>query len=139
MAKKVERKQDIHHRKVREIARKYKRDGYTVKVEGVRGYGRPATVGAQRHRPDIEAMKSGKRVIVEVKTARSLARDKDQLKTFARSASYRSGTEFHLVVTNPRKRQAESKRSIMDRNSRIHESRCLKSIDKPSRPKEKSR
>lgn len=115
MPQKVERDQKTHDRKVRELARQYRREGYSVKADGVRGYERPCTIGVHRYRPDIEATKSGKRIVVEVKTTRSLARDREQLKTFARSAARRSGTKFHVVVTKPGTRQSTARRSTVNR------------------------
>lgn len=104
MAKRTEREQSTHDRKVKELARQYKKEGYSVKADGVRGYKRPAAIGVHKRRPDIEATKSGSRIIIEVETPGSLVTDKEQLKTFARHAAHKSRTKFHVVVTKPRKK-----------------------------------
>ena len=97
-----------HRRKVQEIARKYKRIGYTVNVDGVRGYNKPAKVGTKKYRPDIEVTsKSGKRIIIEVKSSISLSRNKSKLETLARSAAHREHTDFHLIISNPRKHRSK--------------------------------
>jgi len=105
MAKRTGPEQSSHDRKVRELARQYKKEGYSVKADGVRGYKRPAAIGVHKRRPDIEATtKAGSRVIVEVETPSSLVTDKEQMKTFARHAAHKSRTKFHVVVTKPRKK-----------------------------------
>jgi len=102
MAKRSSKEQSTHHRKVRELSRELKRDGYTVKAD-IRGYQRPRPIGKARVRPDIVATKSGTTRIVEVETPSSLTRDKEQLKTFIRSAAHRKRTTLDIVVTRPRK------------------------------------
>ena len=102
MAKRSSKEQSTHHRKVRELSRELKKDGYTVKAD-IRGYQRPRPIGKARVRPDIVATKSGTTRIVEVETPSSLTRDKEQLKTFVRSAVHRKRTTLDIVVTRPRK------------------------------------
>lgn len=104
MAKRTDAEQSAHDRKVREVARQYKREGYSVKADGIRGYKKPSAIGVHRRRPDIEATKAGSRVIVEVETPDSLRTDKEQLKTFTRHAAHKDRTKFHVVVTKPRKK-----------------------------------
>ncbi|MBA7653681.1 hypothetical protein ES703_61538 [subsurface metagenome] len=103
MAKRTEREESTHHRKVRELARQLKKQDYEVRADGVRGYKRPRPIGKARRIPDIEAKKGSSRVIVEVETPRSRTWDKEQLKTFTRHAAQKKGTKFHVVVTKPRK------------------------------------
>jgi len=105
-AHKSGREQSTHDRKVREVSRELKKEGYTVRAD-VRGYQRPRPIGKARARPDIVATKSGATRIIEVETPKSLVRDREQLKTFVRSASHRKRTTLDIVVTKPRK----SKRS----------------------------
>ena len=104
MAKRSSKEQSTHHRKVRELSRELKKDGYTVKAD-IRGYRRPRPIGKTRVRPDIVATKSGTTRIIEVETPNSLTRtrDKEQLKTFIRSAAHRKRTTLDIVVTRPRK------------------------------------
>ena len=105
MAKRIDREQSTHDRKVRELARQLKKQDYSVKADGVRGYKRPTPIGKERRRPDIEAAKGPVRKIIEVETPRSLIADKEQLKTFTRHAAQKRGTVFEVVVTKPRKAQ----------------------------------
>ncbi len=102
MDKKPNRSQTTHNRKVQRISRELTKDGYSVKAD-VRGYKKPHPIGKSRSRPDIVAKKSGHTRIIEVETPTSLIRDKEQLKTFVRSAAQRSRTSFDIVVTKPRK------------------------------------
>lgn len=96
--------QTTHDRKVRQIARQLKKDGYSVKADNIRGYSRPSPIGKHRRRPDIEATsRSGYRKIIEVETPRSLTTDKDQIKTFIRHATHKKRTSLDIIVTKPRK------------------------------------
>ena len=100
--KRADREQSAHDRKVREIARNLKKDGYSVKAD-VGRYGRPRPIGKDRRIPDIEATKAGRRKIIEVETPRSLMTDKEQMKTFMRHAAHKKNTSLDIVVTKPRK------------------------------------
>lgn len=97
-----EKEKSSHDRKVREIARTLKKDGYNVKAD-IRGYDKPTRIGKDKRTPDIEASKSGRRRIIEVETPRSLGKDKEQIKTFIRHASHKKRTSLDIVVTKPRK------------------------------------
>lgn len=104
MGKRPDREQSTHDRKVRQIARDLKKEGYTVKAD-IRGYQRPSPIGKSKRRPDIEATtKSGARRIIEVETPTSLSTDKEQLKTFIRHAAQKKRTTLDIVMTKPRKR-----------------------------------
>lgn len=100
--KRSDKEQSTHDRKVRELARSLKNQGYSVKAD-IRGYDRPKPIGKDRRRPDIEATKAGRRKIIEVETPRSLVTDKKQMKTFIRHAAQKKGTSLDIVVTKPRK------------------------------------
>ena len=110
MADRTSREKSTHDRKVREIARRLKTEGYIVRADGVRGYARPRPIGRQMKRPDIEATRSGVRKIIEVETPSSLRSDKEQLKTFTRHAAQKKGTRFAVVVTKPRRTQTSSRK-----------------------------
>ena len=92
-----------HDRKVRQIARKLEKQGYKVRAD-IRGREKPKPIGSRKRVPDIEAIKAGQRLIVEVETPSSLTKDKEQLKTFARHAGHKSNTTLRVVVTKPRKK-----------------------------------
>ena len=100
---KTNRTLSTHDRKVRQVARELEKQGYTVRAD-IRGRKQPHPVGPSKLVPDIEAIKDGRRKIVEVETPTSLKTDKEQLKAFARYASQKKGTAFDIVVTQPRKR-----------------------------------
>ena len=103
MAKRTEREQSTHHRKVRELARQLKKEDYEVRADGVRGYKRPRPIGQAKRIPDIEAKKGSSKLIIEVETPKSLIADREQLKTFTRHAAHKKGTKLRVVVTKPRK------------------------------------
>ena len=101
--KRADKEKSTHDRKVKEIARDLKKQGYSVKADAGR-YARPSSIGKNRRRPDIEATaKSGHRRIVEIETPKSLRTDREQIKTFIRHASHKKHTSFDIVVTKPRK------------------------------------
>jgi len=101
-ARRSDRDQTTHDRKVRRVSRELKNEGYTVRAD-VRGYQRPRPIGKARVRPDIVATKSGTTRIIEVETPKSLVRDKEQIKTFLQSAAHRKRTTLDIIVTKPRK------------------------------------
>ena len=95
-----------HDRKVRQIARELKNQGWNVKAD-VRGYKKPTPIGKDRKRPDVEASKAGNRRIVEVETPRSLVDDKRQISTFVRHAAQKKRTSVDIVVTKPRAKKSK--------------------------------
>ena len=66
MVKRSSKEQSTHHRKVRELSRELKRDGYTVKAD-IRGYQSPCPIGKSTVWPDIVATRSGTTKIPKVK------------------------------------------------------------------------
>ena len=89
-----------HNRKVQEVARTLTKQGYRVLAD-LPGREKPNKIGSKI--PDIEATKGGRKLIVEVETPKSLVKDKEQLKTFARHAGQKPETTLRVVVTKPRK------------------------------------
>ena len=89
-------------RKVREIARSLEKQGYEVRVQA-RGREKPRRIGSKNLIPDIEATGHGRRLIIEVKTPATFARDKEQLKVFAQHARQKANTTLRVVVTKPRR------------------------------------
>ena len=101
---KAARTSSTHDRKVREIVRSLEKQGYEVRAD-VRGREAPRPIGSKGLVPDIEAIRHGRRLIVEVETTESLARDKGELKafaTFVRQPENEANTTLRLVVTKPR-------------------------------------
>lgn len=83
-------------RRLRQVAAEYRRKGYRVKVQPASAE-LPAEL--KNVRPDLIATRGKERVIVEVKTRKTLARSR-QLSALAEAAE-RLGWRFELVLTNP--------------------------------------
>src|SRR6266508_4502079 len=91
-------------RKIREIAREYRRAGYEVLVEPA-GPQVPAFLGD--YRPDLIALGERESVVIRVKAIRGFDRSEVNREVAAR-VDKQPGWRFELVVTGPRKdRQAE--------------------------------
>lgn len=86
--------QSKHDARVRELARKYEKQGFDVKAD-VSGFPQPRTIAG--YRPDVVAKKGRERRIVEVETPESVdsARDVRQQRAF-RQAAKRSADTTHL-------------------------------------------
>ena len=92
--------QDTHDRKVRQIANKFKKQGYKVKAD-IPGYENPPDIGKNKHTPDIFAIRGGKTKIIEVDTPGT--ENNEQLSAFRKSAAQRNNADFEHVITKPRK------------------------------------
>jgi len=91
-------------RKIREVAREYRRAGYEVVVEPS-GRQVPAFLGD--YRPDLIAVGDQESVVIEVKSTRGFDRSEENREIAARVAK-QPGWRFELVVTGPRReRQIE--------------------------------
>ncbi len=101
---KVERSREetTRRRKLREVALKYRKLGYDVRADGIRGYDRPGPVDGYGFIPDIEATKQDSRILIEVKTLDSVVRDKEDLKRLATYAQRSKRTKLHVVLTKPK-------------------------------------
>ncbi len=78
-----------HDRKVRKIAKNYKKRGFSVLAD-VPGFKRPKVVS--RRRADVVALKGRSKVLVEVETKKSNKTDQAQqrdLKKIAKNKGYR--------------------------------------------------
>lgn len=86
-----------HDKKVRQEAKKLKRQGFDVDAD-VSGFKQPKTLGG--YRPDIIARKGKQRKIVEAETkgTRDSARDRGQQHAFRRAAKRSKGTAFRRVI-----------------------------------------
>jgi hypothetical protein len=91
-------------RKIREVAREYRRAGYEVLVDPA-GPQVPAFLGD--YRPDLIAVGDRESVVIEVKSTRGFDRSEANREIAARVAT-EPGWRFELVVTGPRRgRQIE--------------------------------
>lgn len=89
--------QTKHGEVVSEIARKYKGENYKVYAD-IKGYPKPPIIGG--HRPDVLAVKSRHRTIVEVETSDSLKTSYAAMKdsAFKRACRRNSTTNYRRVI-----------------------------------------
>jgi len=120
----LSRKGETHDRKVREIARKLKSQGYRVKAD-LHTYDKPDPVGKGKYIPDIIAKRGDSEIIVEVDTAGT--EDSNQLSTFRRSAAQR-GAEFRHEIVKPKSRTVK----VPEKRSKIGRDRIRKAVGKVS-------
>ena len=100
MARKRSRgSQSKHDKAVKKRARQLKRQGFDVKAD-LKNWDPPGTTGGVR--PDIDAHKGGKRVIVEVETKESVndARAQRQERAFRAAANRSKDGKFEKIVTD---------------------------------------
>ncbi|MDA2916002.1 hypothetical protein MYX64_04045 [Nitrospinae bacterium AH_259_B05_G02_I21] len=112
--KRVSGKRDSHDRKVREIARKLKSQGYRVKAD-LHTYDKPDPIGRDKYIPDIVAKRGDSAIIIEVDTPKT--KSSKQISAFKRSAAQKGG-EFRHVTVKPRSRTVKvpEKRSKIGRD-----------------------
>ena len=91
--------QSKHDKTVRKRAEQLQRQGFDVRAD-LKNWDQPATISGVR--PDIDARKSGKRVIVEVETKETVgdARAQRQERAFNTAAKRSKGGRFEKVVTD---------------------------------------
>lgn len=95
MVKSSARKQSKHDAKVKQIANKLKKQGWRVEAD-VGSFDQPKPIGEKKRIPDIVAVKGKKKKIIEVETKATIEKDKEQQKTFRRSAGQQEGTSFEI-------------------------------------------
>lgn len=91
--------QQREHRKILELVRGLRRDGFDVTVEGV--------VGPQKLRADIVARRANQTLVIEVRTSDSLRTDKAAVVQLADYVRTLPDHRFDLVLTNPRRRREQ--------------------------------
>lgn len=91
-------------RKLRSVARRYKRDGYRVSYPG-RGESTPAFL--QAFKPDLIAESEQDRVIVEIKRSDAVP-GSNELQDIAERVSHEPGWRFELVAIEPTKQDRKS-------------------------------
>jgi len=94
--------QSTHDRKVRELAKTYEKEKWSVKAH-IGDYEQPTPVGSNKRIPDLEAIKGGKTKLIEVDTPRTI--DPAQLESFRKSVAQRKNAEFEHIITKPRKKR----------------------------------
>lgn len=90
----IKQRQEQHDQKVREVARRLRRQGYFVRAD-LPGHPRPPRFRGIR--PDIYAHKKGKKIIYEIETPTSLKTDKPQRQRLAKAA-LKSGSDFRTLT-----------------------------------------
>ncbi len=98
MPTRTPRKQSEHDTKVRQIARRLRREGWDVDAD-IPGFDQPDPIGQDDRIPDIHARKAGAERIYEVETPETMEADHDQHSTFRRSAGQKRRTNFEVEVT----------------------------------------
>lgn len=87
-----------HNRKVLEIARAHRNNGWKVKAD-LPNYRKPDPIGRSKRIPDVQATKRGATRLFEVETPRSTTKDRNQRRTFRRYATKRPRISFTTVIT----------------------------------------
>ena len=98
MPTRTPKKQSEHDAKVRQIARKLRREGWNVEAD-IPGFNQPDPIGQDGRIPDVRAKKAGAERIVEVETPETMAADQDQHSTFRRSAGQKRRSRFEVEIT----------------------------------------
>ena len=98
MSKRTPKKQSEHDAKVRQLARKFRKDGWNVDAD-IPGFNQPEPIGQDDRIPDIHARKAGAERIVEVETPETMESDRDQQSTFRRSAGQKRRAKFEVEET----------------------------------------
>ncbi len=94
----MNKSEEQHHRKLRQITKEYEKRGYRVAVQPEVGSLPPFLSGFQ---PDLVAYGPDENVIVEFKLQSEL-RDSPRMKALAAAIQREKGWRFELVVLNPR-------------------------------------
>jgi len=88
-------------RRLRELIRKYKNEGYEIYANYL-GFKKPQSIAGVI--PDLIVRKGDQKIIIEVISDESLNRLEDKVKRLSEYAERHEGTRFDLVLTNPRPR-----------------------------------
>ena len=91
--------ENLEKRKVAQLAKKYSAKGYEVFVN-LPNYKSPQRILG--FMPDLIAKKGAETIIIEVKTSNSIRGNEDIIEQLSRYAKEIPGTNFDLVITNPR-------------------------------------
>lgn len=86
-------------RKLRELIRKYKSQGYEIYADYPE-FERPQSIAGVV--PDLIVKKGDQEIIIEITSDESLPNLEEKLRQLSEYAAARRGTRFDLVITNPR-------------------------------------
>ena len=85
--------QEVHDRKVGEVARRLEQAGFDVSAD-LPGHRRPPALGG--HVPDVVAVKGNRILIREIETQGTIAADRTQHEAFQRAAD-QAGADFRVL------------------------------------------
>ena len=97
------------NRKLRELIRKYKDQGYEIYADHLK-FERPRSIAGVV--PDLIVKKGDQEIIIEIASDENLPYLEDKLKHLSEYAASHEGTRFDLVITNPRPKISYRERSI---------------------------
>jgi len=86
MAHRSKDRQEVHDKKVAEIAKNLEKKGYDVQAD-LPGHKKPKRIG--KHIPDMIATKGDKVLVREIETPATVSKDKDQHKAFKKLGRYK--------------------------------------------------
>lgn len=95
MAKRTKTGQIKHDRTVLDAVKYYQNKGYKVQAD-LPGYKKPNSINGRV--PDVDAKKTGDRVILEVETKDSIKKDISQLRTFQNYADRHNNIRFREKI-----------------------------------------
>ena len=98
-----ESKEVQERKKLRELIRMYKREGYEICADYL-GYEKPRVIAGIV--PDLIVRKGDREIIVEIVSDKSLPHLVNKLKLLSDYAAQHRGKSFDLVVTNPKARRS---------------------------------
>lgn len=98
MAHRTKQGQELHDRKVAEVARNLERRGYDVRAD-LPGHPRPPAIDG--YVPDVVAVKGRKVLVREVETQGTVATDRDQHRAFDEWAE-RNSADFRILIAKRR-------------------------------------
>jgi len=94
MAHRSKDRQEVHDKKVAEIAKNLEKKGYDVQAD-LPGHKKPKRIG--KHIPDVIATKGDKVLVREIETPATVSKDKDQHKAFKNWADI-NNADFRILT-----------------------------------------
>ncbi|MGD0336815.1 MAG: hypothetical protein ABSB18_06950 [Candidatus Omnitrophota bacterium] len=94
-------------KKIQKLAKEYKSKGYRIFVN-LPHYHSPYPI--KKFVPDMIVQKGNKKIIIEVKTKRSLKKRREAMECFALYARKRPKFRFDVFISNPRSSISKSNR-----------------------------
>ncbi len=99
MGHRTKDRQEVHDKKVAEIAKNLKSKGYKVQA-ALPGHKKPQRIS--KYIPDVIAKKGNKVLLREIETPATMSKDRDQHKTFENWAE-KHGADFRILTAKKKK------------------------------------